>query len=102
MEKPSLIVRFFSILLRILVVLVLMVVIAVASFEGVTYYLTGSLYDLREFAGGSNTITNTGSGEVQETKIDETNMRSTLFLLTARTAERVYGSQYAEYEELRS
>lgn len=48
MEKPSLIVRFFSILLRILVVLVLMVVIAVASFEGVTYYLTGSLYDLRD------------------------------------------------------
>ena len=90
MEKPSLIVRFFSILLRILVVLVLMVVIAVASFEGVTYYLTGSLYDLREFAGGSNTITNTGSGEVQETKIDETNMRSTLFFVDSADSGKEY------------
>lgn len=90
MEKPSLIVRFFSILLKILVVLVLMVVIAVASFEGVTYYLTGSLYDLREFAGGSDSITNTGSGEVQETKIDETNMRSTLFFVDSADSGKEY------------
>lgn len=33
MEKPNLIVRFFSFLLKVLVVLVLMVVIAIASFE---------------------------------------------------------------------
>ena len=42
MKKPSLIKRFFSFLLRLCVVLVLMAAIAVGSFEGVTYYLTGS------------------------------------------------------------
>mgnify|MGYP003231113843 CR=1 FL=1 len=41
MKKPSLIKRFFSFLLRLCVVLVLMAAIAVGSFEGVTYYLTG-------------------------------------------------------------
>ena len=88
MEKPSLIARFFSFLLKVLVVLALMVVIAVASFEGVTYYLTGSLYDLRELAGGSDDITNMGSDEVQEPQVDETNIQSTLFLSTVQTAAK--------------
>ena len=79
MEKPSLIVRFFSFLLKVAVVLVLMVAIAFASFEGVNYYLTGSFYDVRKLAGDGGNITSTGSSEVQEPEIDETNMRSTLF-----------------------
>lgn len=90
MEKPSLIARFFSFLLKVLVVLVLMVVIAVASFEGVTYYLTGSLYDLRELAGGSDDITNMGSDEVQETKVDETNIQSTLFFVDSADSGKEY------------
>ena len=91
MEKPNLIVRFFSFLLKVLVVLVLMVVIAIASFEGVTYYLTGSLYDLRELAGGGNDITNIGSSsEEQETEIDETNMESTLFFVDSADSGKEY------------
>lgn len=90
MEKPSLIVRFFSVLLKVLVVLVLMVVIAVASFEGVTYYLTGSLYDLRKLAGDSDDITNIKNEEIQETEIDETNMRSTLFFVDSADNGKEY------------
>lgn len=90
MEKPSLIVRFFSFLLKIIVVLVLMVVIAVASFEGVSYYLTGSFYDVRKLAGDDGKITATGSEEVQETEIDETNMRSTLFFVDSADSGKEY------------
>lgn len=48
MKKPSLIKRFFSFLLRLCVVLVLMAAIAVGSFEGVTYYLTGSFTSVKK------------------------------------------------------
>ena len=47
MKKPSFIKRFFSFLLRVCVVLALMAVIAVGSFEGVTYYLTGSFTSVK-------------------------------------------------------
>ncbi len=50
MKKPSLIKRFFSFLLRLCVVLALMAAIAVGSFEGVTYYLTGSFTSVKEEA----------------------------------------------------
>ena len=81
MKKPSLIVRFFSFLLKVLVVLVLMVVIAVASFEGVTYYLTGSLYDLRKVAEEKPGDVITGEKEEEETEIDDKNMRNNLFFV---------------------
>lgn len=90
MEKPSLIARFFSFLLKVLVVLALMVVIAVASFEGVTYYLTGSLYDLRELAGDSDDIINMGSDDVQETNVDETNIQSALFFVDSTDNGKEY------------
>ena len=48
MKKPSFIKRFFSFLLRVCVVLALMAVIAVGSFEGVTYYLTGSFTSVKK------------------------------------------------------
>lgn len=90
MEKPSLIVRFFSFLLKVAVVLVLMVAIAFASFEGVNYYLTGSFYDVRKLAGDGGNITSTGSSEIQEPEIDETNMRSTLFFVDSADSGREY------------
>ncbi len=48
MKKPSLIKRIFSFLFRVCVVLVLMVAIAIGSFQGVTYYLTGSFANLKQ------------------------------------------------------
>ena len=90
MEKPNLIVRIFSFLFKVIVVLVLMVLIAFASFEGVNYYLTGSFYDVRKLAGSGSNITNTGAGEVQEPEIDETNMESTLFFVDSTDSGREY------------
>lgn len=90
MEKPNLIVRIFSFLLKVIVVLVLMVLIAFASFEGVNYYLTVSFYDVCKLAGSGSNITNTGAGEVQEPEIDETNMESTLFFVDSTDSGREY------------
>ena len=90
MKKPSLIVRFFSILLKVLVVLVLMVVIAVASFEGVTYYLTGSLYDLRKVAEEKPGDVITGEKEEEETEIDDKNMRNNLFFVDSEDGMKQY------------
>lgn len=90
MKKPSLIVRFFSFLLKVLVVLVLMVVIAVASFEGVTYYLTGSLYDLRKVAEEKPGDVITGEKEEEETEIDDKNMRNNLFFVDSEDGMKQY------------
>ena len=46
MKKPSFIKRFLSFLLRLAVVGALMAAFAVITFEGVTYYLTGTLMDV--------------------------------------------------------
>ncbi|MBQ9155659.1 MAG: LytR C-terminal domain-containing protein [Eubacterium sp.] len=83
MKKPSLIKRFFSFLLRTVVVILLMVLIAVGSFEGVTYYLTGSIYDLREL------LKNSGSAvaDIAETvakdddTVDDKNISTSLFFV---------------------
>ena len=90
MKKQSLIVRFFSFLLKVLVVLVLMVVIAVASFEGVTYYLTGSLYDLRKVAEEKPGDVITGEKEEEETEIDDKNMRNNLFFVDSEDGMKQY------------
>ena len=82
MKKPSLIKRFFSFLLKIVVVLVLMVLIAVGSFEGVTYYLTGSLYDLRDLAKQEIEAENPAGTETEsETEVNNKNIKcSVLFV----------------------
>ena len=90
MKEPNWMVRFFSFLLRVLVVLGLMVVIATVSFEGVTYYLTGSFYDLRKVAEKKTEITNLGNKDTQEPEIDDKNMRNTLFFVEAEDGGKPY------------
>ncbi len=90
MKEPNWMVRFFSFLLRVLVVLGLMVVIATVSFEGVTYYLTGSFYDLRKVAEKKTEITNLGNKDTQEPEIDDKNMRNTLFFVEAEDGGKSY------------
>lgn len=48
MKKPSVIKRFFSFLLRLIVVVCLMAAIMMASFEGVNYYLSKNFYSPQE------------------------------------------------------
>ena len=83
MEKPSIIKRILSFLLRIVVVLALMVLVAVGSFEGVTYYLTGSFYDIRK--AGKNQTAKTAKDQTADTEVDaETlskSMKNTLFFV---------------------
>lgn len=82
MKKPGLIKRFFSFLLKVIVVIGIMAVIAVGSFEGVTYYLTGSLYDLREaFQQTEQMVSKESKQQEAETKIDDKNMKNTLFFV---------------------
>lgn len=90
MKKPSLIVKFFSFLFRVLVVLVLMAAIAVASFEGVTYYLTGSLYDLKKVAEEKSDSAITGEDDAKEQEIDDKNMKNTLFFVNSEDGLNQY------------
>lgn len=81
MKKPSMIKRFFSFLLKVVVVVLLMLCIGVGSFEGVTYYLTGSLYDFREKAQEAD---NTGDTDTQTESVTETkneDMENTLLFV---------------------
>lgn len=90
MKEPNWMVRFLSFLLKVVVVLGLMAVIATVSFEGVTYYLTGSFYDLRKVAEKKTEGTNLGNKDTQEPEIDDKNMRNTLFFVEAEDGGRQY------------
>lgn len=80
MKKPSLIKRFFSFLLRLCVVLVLMAAIAVGSFEGVTYYLTGSFTSVKK-AVKEETDQSENQETTTETTIDNKNMENTIVFI---------------------
>ena len=77
MKKPSLIKRFFSFLLRLCVVLVLMAAIAVGSFEGVTYYLTGSFTSVKK-AVKEETDQSGTEDSTEDVTVDNKNMENTL------------------------
>lgn len=77
MKKPSLIKRFFSFLLKLCVVLVLMAAIAVGSFEGVTYYLTGSFTSVKK-AVKEETDQSETKDNTTDTTINNKNMENTL------------------------
>lgn len=91
MKKPSFIKRFFSFLLRVCVVLALMAVIAVGSFEGVTYYLTGSFTSVKKAVKEE-----TDQQEVQEDTIDiiknNKNMENTLVFVHDENTNKDYTS----------
>lgn len=78
MKKPSLIKRFFSFLLRLCVVLVLMAAIAVGSFEGVTYYLTGSFTSVKKAVKEETDQNGTGEDTTDTTTTENKNMENTL------------------------
>ena len=68
---------FFSFLIKMIVVAGLMVVIAIGSFEGVSYYLTGSTYDLRKELKDSDTTGSKAEDTTQE-PLDVSDIESTL------------------------
>ncbi len=78
MKKPSLIKRFFSFLLRLCVVLLLMAAIAVGSFEGVTYYLTGSFTSVKKAVKEETDQNESGQDTTETTTTNNKNMENTL------------------------
>lgn len=78
MKKPSLIKRFFSFLLRLCVVLILMAAIAVGSFEGVTYYLTGNFTSVKKAVKEETDQSEAGEDITDTTVADNKNMENTL------------------------
>lgn len=81
MKKPSLIKRFFSFLLRLCVVLILMAAIAVGSFEGVTYYLTGSFTSVKKAVKEETNQNETGEDTTDTTTTENKNMENTLIFV---------------------
>ena len=81
---------FFSFLIKMVVVAGLMVAIAVASFEGVTYYLTGSTYDLRKELGGSDTTGSKAEDTTEQEPLDVSDVESTLIYVDSTDRMREY------------
>lgn len=99
MSKPNIVVRFFSFLLKVVVVLVLMVVIAVGSFEGVTYYLTGKLYDIRKLAEESSDTIVKKEDNSDAGMLDDRHMKNTLFFVEDETTGKQYISLHMMNKE---
>ena len=81
---------FFSFLIKMVVVAGLMAVIAVASFEGVTYYLTGTTYDLRKGLGGSDTTGSKAEDTTEQEPLDVSDVESTLIYVDSSDHMREY------------
>lgn len=67
MKKPSIMKKLLSFLLKVVVVVLIMCCFGFGSFEGVTYYLTGSLYDFKKVA---DEISSTESAAEQTVPVD--------------------------------
>lgn len=90
MKKPSLIKRFFSFLLRLCVVLILMAAIAVGSFEGVTYYLTGSFTSVKKAVKEETDQSGTGEDTTDQAVTDNKNMENTLVFVHDDNTDKDY------------
>lgn len=90
MKKPSLIKRFFSFLLRLCVVLVLMAAIAVGSFEGVTYYLTGSFTSVKKAVKEETDQSGSGEDTTDKAVTNNKNMENTLVFVHDDNTDKDY------------
>ena len=90
MKKPSLIKRFFSFLLRLCVVLVLMAAIAVGSFEGVTYYLTGSFTSVKKAVKEETDQNESGEDTTDKAVTNNKNMENTLVFVHDDNTDKDY------------
>lgn len=90
MKKPSLIKRFFSFLLRLCVVLVLMAAIAVGSFEGVTYYLTGSFTSVKKAVKEETNQNEAGESTADTETTQNKNMENRLIFVHDDSSDKDY------------
>lgn len=90
MKKPSLIKRFFSFLLRLCVVLVLMAAIAVGSFEGVTYYLTGSFASVKKAVKEETDQNDAGESTAETETTQNKNMENRMIFVHDESSDKDY------------
>ncbi len=81
---------FFSLLIKLIVVAGLMAVIALVSFEGVTYYLTGSTYDLRQGLKEADTTQPKADDTTEQELVDVSDIETTLVYVDSRDNMREY------------
>ncbi len=81
---------FFSLLIKLIVVAGLMAVIALVSFEGVTYYLTGSTYDLREGIKETDTTQSKAEDTTEQEPVDVSDIETTLVYVDSLDNMREY------------
>lgn len=89
MNKPSLGIRILVFFLRLLVVLALMAGIAILSFQGMTYYLTGKFYQWKKAASETKEVIEEVAEE-PETLIDNKNLENTLLIVDGKDQRTEY------------
>ncbi len=92
MKKPGIGVTIIKLIFRLLVVFAIMVGIAYASFQGVSYYLTGSFAELKDTAKETQEAIASKSTEEEGSQavIDETNLESDLVIVDGRDNRTEY------------
>lgn len=92
MKKPGIGVKIVKLVFRLLVVFAIMVGIAYASFQGVSYYLTGSFAELKEAAQETKDILkdDASGDEGSQAVIDETNLESMLLIVDGKDQRTEY------------
>lgn len=90
MKKPSILRRIFSFLLRLLTVVLLMAVIAFGSFEGVTYYFTGSFFDFKEEVEKQKGTTTDSTQTQTQANLNDENVEATLLFVDSDDGSSEY------------
>ena len=92
MKKPGVGVTIIKLIFRLLVVFAIMVGIAFASFQGVSYYLTGKFAELKDTAQETQDALSSKSTEEEGSQavIDETNLESNLLIVDGKDNRTEY------------
>lgn len=90
MKKPGIVRRLLSLLVKLVSVALLMALIAVGSFEGVTYYLTGDFYDMKKAAQDTKKAADSNTEEEKKALLDNDNIESTLIYVDSADNTREY------------
>ena len=89
MKKPSVLQTILSILLRVIVVALIMGCLGIASFQGVTKYLTGSFYDFRK-AADEEKDQNDKAEATTQAPVDESSVENILLYVDGRDGMAEY------------
>ena len=87
---PKIIKSLLSFLLKVLVVLVLMCCFGLASFQGVTKYLTGDFYDFKKAVKEAESNTGQAKEETEEVTVDDKSLENILLFVDSEDGTSDY------------